>query len=149
MSDLLLVDNDARLSELMAWFLRKRGHEVRTAVSYGDARARIAEHQPDLMLADLELGRERGRDEMERMRREGCLPRTLVVSGYLDRETEAWLSSVPEIAGALRKPFELDQLEASIASSLWTAAGADVPAAGSARGLAPLQARAASGGAPT
>jgi DNA-binding response OmpR family regulator len=121
-ADLLLVDNDLRLTELLAWFLRKHGHDVRTAPSYADARARIAEREPELMLADLELGRERGREELERMERDGNLPRTLVVSGYLDAETETWLASRARIVGALRKPFELDELEDSIRRATHSAA---------------------------
>ena len=114
MSDILLVDNDARLGELMAWFLRKRGHDVRIALSYADARRCIAEREPELMLADLELGRERGRDELPRMAREHCLPRTIVVSGYLDLETEQELARLSRVAGTLRKPFDLDVLERAI-----------------------------------
>jgi DNA-binding response OmpR family regulator len=114
MADILLVDNDARLSELMSWFLKKRGHEVRTALSYAEARERIAEREPGLMLADLELGRERGREELARMHRESRLPRTVVVSGYLDRETEESLSELTSIVGMLRKPFALEDLEAMI-----------------------------------
>jgi DNA-binding NtrC family response regulator len=123
-ADLLLVDNDLRLSELLAFFLRKRGHEVRTSPSYADARARIAERHPELMLADLELGRERGREELERMERDGDLPRTLVVSGYLDAETETWIAGRPRIVGALRKPFELDALEDAVRRATIAVAGA-------------------------
>jgi DNA-binding response OmpR family regulator len=122
MADLLLVDNDARLSELMAWFLSKRGHAVRTAVSYAEARARIAEREPELMLADLELGRERGREELQRMEGDGSLPRTLVVSGYLDRETEIALAGLSPVAGTLRKPFALEELESAIGRALQSSA---------------------------
>jgi DNA-binding response OmpR family regulator len=123
------------LTELLAWFLRKRGHDVRTAPSYADARARIAEREPELMLADLELGRERGRDELERMERDGTLPRTLVVSGYLDGETETWLASRARIAGALRKPFELDELDAAIRRATSDVTTAET-ASGASRGIA-------------
>jgi DNA-binding response OmpR family regulator len=114
MADLLLVDNDARLTELMAWFLRKRGHEVRIALSYAAARLCIAEREPELMLADLELGSERGRDELPRMHRDHGLPRTVVVSGYLDRETEELLGELTPVVATLRKPFDLDHLEQTI-----------------------------------
>jgi DNA-binding NtrC family response regulator len=118
MADLLLVDNDARLAELMAWFLERHGHQVRTARSYAEARERIAERAPDLMLADLELGRENGREELRRMAELGCLPRTLVVSGYVDRDTAAQFASLPLVVGMLRKPFELDRLEELIRSNV-------------------------------
>jgi DNA-binding response OmpR family regulator len=128
-ADILLVDNDARLSELMAWFLVKRGHAVRRALSYAQAREHIAEREPELMLADLELGRERGREELSRMHREGKLPRTLVVSGYLDRETEASLAELPSILGTVRKPFALEDLERTIETCVRATPAADGRAA--------------------
>jgi DNA-binding response OmpR family regulator len=143
MPDILLVDNDARLAELMAWFLRKRGHTVRIALSYADARERIAEREPELMLADLELGRERGRDELPRMAREHRLPRTIVVSGYLDRETEAELADVARVSGMLRKPFGLDALERAIDACLLASHAND----GAHPGEAELRAREAAPGA--
>jgi DNA-binding response OmpR family regulator len=152
MADLLLVDNDARLSELMAWFLERHGHQVRTACSYVEARARIAERRPDLMLADLELGRENGREELPRMAQLGCLPRTLVVSGYVDRESEAGLSALPLVVGMLRKPFELDRLEALVragvgGASSTTAGGLATPRGARAMNDRPERSLAADGGA--
>jgi len=142
MADILLVDNDARLTELMAWFLRKRGHEVRIALSYADARLRIAEREPELMLADLELGSERGRDELPRMHRDHGLPRTVVVSGYLDRDTEESLSALAPVVATLRKPFDLDKLEQTIdacVGSARTPFGASASECASERGGVPRE----------
>lgn len=122
MSDLLLVDNDRRIVELVAFFLEKRGHCVRRAESYRAARTALIERAPELMLADLELGAERGDEEIPQLAREGLLPPTLVVSGYLDLETERSLCALPRVVGTLRKPFDLSGLEASIGTALAEAA---------------------------
>ena len=118
MADLFLVDNDARLLELYALFLGRRGHTLRTATSFEEARARIAERAPELLLSDLELGAERGDEELARLARAGGLPPTLVVSGYLDRGLEARLAELPCVVGTLAKPFDLATLEARIAEAL-------------------------------
>lgn len=118
MADLLLVDNDTRLLELYKLFLERRGHSVRTAASFSDARACIAERVPELLLSDLELGAERGDEELARLARSGELPPTLVVSGYLDRELEARLALLPCVVGTLAKPFDLAALEQRIGASL-------------------------------
>jgi DNA-binding response OmpR family regulator len=118
MSDLLLVDNDRRIVELVAFFLSKRGHVIRRAESFTAARAAIAQRVPDLMLSDLDLGAERGEEELPRMSAEGLLPPTLVVSGYLDAEREARLRTLPRVVGTLRKPFDMTVLEARIAAGL-------------------------------
>ena len=57
-ADLLLVDNDPRLGELVAFFLRRSGHDVRLATSFTVAREELSRSRPDLMLSDLDLGEE-------------------------------------------------------------------------------------------
>lgn len=130
MADLVLVDNDERIVELVAWFLRRARHTVRTAASYAEVRGLLRERSPDLMLADLELGEERGDEELPRLFEEGLLPPTLVVSGYLDPHSEALLRRVPGVRGTLGKPFDLALLERSIAECLAVGAQEETPPAG-------------------
>lgn len=110
MARLLIVDNDARIVELTAWFLERAGHEVATAGSYAEARAALDGAPPDLMLADLDLGSESGREELPRLCAEGLLPPTLVVSGLLDPEVERELLAIPGVLGTLSKPVDLEVL---------------------------------------
>lgn len=124
MAELLLVDNDARIVELVAWFLERAGHRVRSATSYAQARGLLEERRPDLLLADLELGAERGIEELPRLAAAGLLPRTLVVSGFLDEPLRARLAAVPGIVGTLAKPFDLEALQQAIAACL----GGEAPA---------------------
>ena len=118
MADLLLVENDARILELMSFFLERAGHSVRTASSFGAARAAIRERAPDLLLSDLEMGGESGREELPRFAREGALPPTLVVSGYVDRQTAASLANLAGIVGTLAKPFDMKRLLAKVEECL-------------------------------
>ena len=118
MSDLLLVDNDRRIVELVALFLTKRGHVVRRAESFALARQEIAQRMPELMLADLDLGAERGDEELPKLEREGILPPTLVVSGFLDARIESELRTLAGVVGTLRKPFDLTGLERAIDTAL-------------------------------
>jgi ActR/RegA family two-component response regulator len=118
-ASLLLVDNDARIVELLTWFLSQRGFEVRTAGSFVEARERLAEGAPDLLVSDVDLGAESAVQELPRLRADGILPRTLVVSGYLDAAIKAALTALPEVVGTLAKPFEFTDLEAAIDRALW------------------------------
>ncbi len=118
MADLLLVDNDERITELLALFLRRSGHAVRTARSFARARDELARARPDLLLSDLDLGAERGLDELPRLSRAGLLPPTMVVSGYLDHASQRELERLPEFVGALAKPFDLRELESRIRAAL-------------------------------
>lgn len=118
MADLLIVDNDARIADLVAFFLRRSGHTVRTAANFRAARVEIASARPDLMLSDLDLGDELGLVELPRLAAEGILPTTLVVSGYLDRAAQIELERVPEVVGVVAKPFDLDVLLARVNEAL-------------------------------
>ena len=70
---LLLIDDDARLSDMVADYLRGAGHEVATAGSLADGRARLAEALPDALVLDLMLPDGDGLDLCRELR---AAPRT-------------------------------------------------------------------------
>jgi len=117
-ADVLIVDNDERIVELVAWFLEKRGYQVRAAASFEQARERIAERRPELMLSDLDLGAESALEELPRLAAAGVLPPTLVVSGYLDPTIEERLEGLPAVLGTLAKPFDFAALERRVSECL-------------------------------
>lgn len=116
--EILIVDNDDRIVELVAWFLKKRGFGVRTAASFTQARERISEGRPDLMLSDVDLGQESALEELPRLDAEGGLPPTLVVSGYLDSDIEERLSALEPVLDTLAKPFDFAVLEQRVTACL-------------------------------
>jgi DNA-binding response OmpR family regulator len=123
LAELLLIDNDRRIVELLVWMLERNGHRVRTASTFAQARRLIVERMPALMLSDLELGSENGRRELPELARDGLLPPTLVVSGYLDGELERLLAAIPGVVGTLAKPFDFAVLERRIQDCLREGAG--------------------------
>jgi DNA-binding NtrC family response regulator len=127
-ADLLLVENDMRIVELLTGFLQRRGHTVRSASSYAQARECIVERRPDLLLSDVDLGRESARTMLPKLSGEGLLPPTWVVSGYVDRELSSELLAIPGVLGVLAKPFEFARLERLIADFLARGNGATVGA---------------------
>jgi DNA-binding response OmpR family regulator len=130
MADLLLVENDPRILELMTFFLERAGHIVRAAPTFEAAAMAIRERPPDLMLSDLELGKESGREELPNLAARGLLPPTLVVSGRVDRETAEGLAGLPGILGTLAKPFDMKQLAQRVAECLARTSGTGISGAG-------------------
>jgi DNA-binding NtrC family response regulator len=108
---LLLVENDERILELLAWFLERRGFRVRAAASFESARAVLAEEQPDLLVSDLCVGDADARAELMHLDRMGVLPPTVVASGYLDDSLSAALLRHPKVLATLSKPFRFEDLE--------------------------------------
>lgn len=127
MAQLLIVDNDERIVELTAWFLSKLGHQVETASSYAEARELLARKAPDLMLADLDLGRESGQEELPKLAAEGQLPPTLVVSGFLDSALDRELRAIPGVLATVAKPIDLARLDQQIRDCLADAKDVLVP----------------------
>jgi DNA-binding response OmpR family regulator len=117
-AELLLVENDARILELMSFFLERAGHRVRVVSTFEAAAEAIRERMPDLMLSDLEMGRESGREELPRLARSGMLPPTLVVSGFVDRESAQALAAIPGVVGTLAKPFGMSELTKRVGECL-------------------------------
>lgn len=135
-TDVLLVDNDSRILELVAWFLDKRGFAVRTALSFHEAREQIATRRPDLLLSDIDLGAENAREELPRLAALGLLPPTLIVSGYLDAELVAEMESLPQVIGTLAKPYDFAVLEERVRACCALLVGAESPVADVARATA-------------
>jgi len=121
-AELLLVENDPRILELMSYFLERSGHRVRAVSSFAAAADSIRERMPDLMLSDLEMGAESGREELPKLARSGILPPTLVVSGFVDREFVEALAAIPGVVGTLAKPFDMTQLTKRVEETLARAA---------------------------
>jgi DNA-binding response OmpR family regulator len=116
--DLLLLDNDSKIVELLSWFLGNQGFTVRVAASFAEARERLAERVPALLISDVDLGLESAVTELPKLSAEGILPPTLVVSGFLDESVRQALFSVPEVLDSLPKPFEFTDLEARVIACL-------------------------------
>ena len=116
--DLLLLDNDSKIVELVSWFLGNQGFTVRVAGSFVEARERLAERRPALLISDVDLGLESAVTELPKLSAEGLLPPTLVVSGFLDKSIRESLFSVPEVLDSLAKPFEFTELEARVVACL-------------------------------
>jgi DNA-binding response OmpR family regulator len=62
MNKLLIVDDSEDLLELMEYFLRRHGYIVRTLNKAYDIYEAISEFQPDLLILDLFLADQDGRD---------------------------------------------------------------------------------------
>jgi len=124
---IVLLDNDARIVELVEWFLGTRGYRVRTAASFAELRARLDEGPCDLLISDLDLGAESALTELPRLAAERALPPTLVVSGFLDATNQRSVLEVPGVVGTLPKPFEFEDLEARVRVCLDGATAGDAP----------------------
>jgi two-component system phosphate regulon response regulator OmpR len=105
---ILVVDDDARLRDLLRQFLGRNGFTVTTAADAVEARARLASFAFDLAVIDVMMPGESGLDLTRHLRATGALPVLLLTARAEAADRIAGLS-----AGAddyLVKPFEPDEL---------------------------------------
>ena len=71
---ILLVDDEPRIREVVAGYLRRDGYLVETAEDGEAARRGLSEFQPDLVVLDLMLPAVSGFEVLSEIRRSGDLP---------------------------------------------------------------------------
>ena len=105
----LVVDDEPSIRLLCRINLELAGYEIREAGALAQARERIAAGGIDVVLLDMHLGSERSHDFLAELKGAG-IP-VAVVSGSTDLESVARAGA----DAVLRKPFTIDELEATVA----------------------------------
>ena len=108
----LVVDDDTAIREFVALALQDEGYAVATAADGREALERCAAFGPDLVLLDLNMPGLDGWQTRARLRETAPrLPVVFMTAG----QHAASEAARHDAAGALPKPFDLDQLLALVA----------------------------------
>jgi two-component system response regulator RegA len=122
---LLLADDDATFRERLALALTRRGYEVRTAATGGEALALAAEFLPRFAVVDLKMADESGLALVRKLKERHAGLHLIMLTGYGSIATA--LEAVRlGAADYLTKPADVDQIE----DALWgnhSRAGFSVP----------------------
>ncbi len=116
---LLVVDDEATVTELLQEFLVSLGYEVEVASSGDAAVARIPEFRPDIVLSDLNMAGLTGLDVMRFSRQTDEETVVILITG----ETTTAVAIDAMRQGAydyIIKPFELDDVQGSVERALAT-----------------------------
>lgn len=108
---ILYVEDNDFVRESCAELLATPGRQVVSVADGAGARAALREHDIDLLITDISLPDGSGIDiAREALRQSASLP-IIVCSGY---ELEGATGALGPTAHALKKPFDLDELEALV-----------------------------------
>lgn len=121
MASILLVEDDADMIALVRQHLADEGHQVQTASHLAEAITLVAKAEPDLMLLDIVLGAEDGRDVLREVRTMSDVPVIFITGRGLESDRIAGLKMGAD--DYLVKPFSLGELSARIESILRRSAG--------------------------
>jgi len=114
---ILVVDDDAAFRTVMAGELARLRFDVATAGSGGDAVARVAEREPDIVLLDLQLPDMSGLDVLKAIREKGASSEVIMLTGHgsIDSAIESIRIGAFDYVS---KPCPLDEIEIRIARAV-------------------------------
>ena len=109
---ILLVDDHTDTLSVLSRLLRRVGHDVSTADTARQARTLVDQHPFDLLLVDLGLPDQDGRD-LIRSIRPRCVAPAIALTGF-GMEADAESCSAAGFAKHLVKPISFDALLAAV-----------------------------------
>ena len=110
---ILLAEDERTISRLISQVLTASGHEVSGVQSAAEAIERLGSGNYDLVLLDLHLADGDGFQVVDSLeRRAGARPPVVVMTG--ERSFAIDDPRAARVAGVLAKPFDLEELEATV-----------------------------------
>ncbi len=106
---LLIVDDEASIRDMLAFFFHKKGFEVLTASNFTEGQAAAARSSPDLVLCDIRMPDGNGLDLLRKVKAES--PKTPVIMITAHTSTKDAIEAMK--AGAvdyIAKPFDVEEL---------------------------------------
>ncbi len=106
---LLIVDDEASIRDMLAFFFHKRGFEVMTASNFTEGQASTLRSTPDLVLCDIKMPDGNGLDLLKKIKVES--PKTPVIMITAHTSTADAIDAMK--AGAvdyIAKPFNVEEL---------------------------------------
>lgn len=116
MKKILIVDDDAEMTKLLETFLVGEGYHALVASDGPDALRATSSMEPDLVLLDIVLGVEDGRDVLRELRLISDVPIIFLTGRGLESERIAGLKLGAD--DYIVKPFSLGEVSARIESVL-------------------------------
>lgn len=114
---ILIVDDEADARELLGFLLEQQGATVTIAQSAEDARSKLAEMQPTLLISDLGMPGEDGFQLIRQLRAQGSTLPAIAVTAYA-REEDRRAALAAGFQAHVTKPIEPTELFKAIRSAV-------------------------------
>jgi DNA-binding response OmpR family regulator len=118
MKTILVVEDNAELAKLLELILRRAGYEILTAEDGISALETFRQVTPDLVLLDIMLPRMDGYEVCERIRQDLHADAPVIMLSSLDSPLDMERSRAVGATDHIVKPFDRDQLLATIRQHL-------------------------------
>lgn len=119
---LLIVDDDAALSQMLTWTFEDLGYEVATALDGRSALQRLLDYTPDLVILDCQLPDGSGLDVLRRLKNlQPTLP-IVMISAMSDSQI-AHQARAEGVYAFLPKPVRTEELAITLRGALLAQGG--------------------------
>ncbi len=114
---ILIVDDEQSLVDFLTVLCTGEGHDVVSALSVREARERLAERTPDLVLCDMMMPDGNGLDLLREIKMHGAAPAVILMTAYTSTKSaiEAMKLGAYDY---VPKPFDVDELKVVIHRAL-------------------------------
>ena len=114
MGRIVIVDDEKIFADILAWILRKAGHEVFTATTPMEGIEQGILHQPDIIIADWILKNHiHGGEVARHIHAAWPHARTIIITGHIEMVSQArsWCDCIDEV---IEKPFHRERILAAV-----------------------------------
>ncbi len=117
---LLVIDDEQSICEFIRRVAESQGFEVVTAVTHDQFRAAYDAFKPSAILLDLMMPNVDGVALLEKLAKQGCAAKLLIMSGYhpemLNNSRKLGAGYDLDVRGTLHKPFGVAELQSALRS---------------------------------
>jgi two-component system, NtrC family, response regulator PilR len=106
---LLIIDDEASLRDMLAFFFHKRGFEVLTASNYAEGEASALRSSPDLILCDIKMPDGNGLDLLRKVKSESAKTPMIMITAHTSTK-DAIDAMKTGAVDYIAKPFDVEEL---------------------------------------
>jgi DNA-binding NtrC family response regulator len=110
----LVVDDEREVAKSLRRVLARRGFVVEIACGGREALERLESFEPDAVISDFRMPGMNGAELLAEVRRRTPRAVRLILTGYADVESVVAPVDVADIRGFLKKPWDADELVATL-----------------------------------
>jgi DNA-binding response OmpR family regulator len=120
MAAILIIDDEEDIRQILAALLQRMGHQVREAGNGAEGLKLYRESPTDLVITDLVMPEKEGLSTIMELRRLQPAVRIIAMSGGLAHDPKLYLNMAQKLGAdhVLRKPFQIEDLQAAVAATL-------------------------------
>jgi len=106
---LLIVDDEASIRDMLAFFFHKRGFEVMTASNFTEGQASVLRSTPDLVLCDIKMPDGNGLDLLKKIKSESSKTPVIMITAHTST-ADAIDAMKAGAVDYIAKPFNVEEL---------------------------------------